>query len=116
MEEKLRYLESKGEDLGDDSRTNEWSARKHLVALGQPECRELCEAMYNKLPREVRDMVYSYLVCAPQDARSVGVAQYYAACNTDKRSRAFYPWPHRCAHGFCTPHILDTAYVGALVQ
>jgi hypothetical protein len=116
MEEKLRYPESKGEDLGDDSRTNEWRARKHLVALGQPECRELCEAMYNKLPREVRDMVYSYLVCAPQDARSVGVAQYYAACNTDKRSRAFYPWPHRCAHGFCTSHILDTAYVGALVQ
>ena len=115
----LSGLDDEGRYLAEITGKEDKIARSHLIAIGRPECRELCETMYDKLPRELRDMVYKYVVDNYVDV-TFKVSSSPWACNTSEyvpqSGPAFYPALHVCTHGICASHFLDSAYVCALVQ
>ncbi|KAF1850366.1 uncharacterized protein K460DRAFT_390885 [Cucurbitaria berberidis CBS 394.84] len=39
---------------------------KYIELYAAPKCRELCDLMYDKLPRELREMVYKYILRGPK--------------------------------------------------
>ena len=115
LEWQLGNLEDKSEYLAEATSRQDKIARISLIAIGQPECREFCEVMYDKLPRELRDMVYIYIIDTSVD-KTISIAPYPRKCTAFGDHRAFYPIPHSCLHGICASHFLDKAYVGTLVQ
>lgn len=52
------HLEETRKRLEASMDRKEGAVHDRLVAIGHPQCHDLCESMYDKLPREVRDMVY----------------------------------------------------------
>ena len=91
-------------------------AEAELKALGQPQCRELCEAMYDKLPRELRDMVYEQILGDAFHTNQFTITDSPSACSSKGESLMWCPKPHKCAEGVCVRHFMDTSYMGRLVR
>ena len=115
LEMQLGELQLENNEIAEATGEEERFANRHLVALGQADCRELCEALYDKLPRELRDMVYNYIVDACMDT-TVRIGVFPQECIAAWDRHVFYPAPHNCVHGICASHFLNKAYVGAIVQ
>jgi hypothetical protein len=91
-------------------------AYAQLMAMGQPQCRELCEAIHDRLPREVRDMIYGHVLDGALCTKRVTITDEASNCTVMNGKFIWYPKPHRCVNGVCTLHCLNTAYVGALMR
>jgi hypothetical protein len=62
------------------------------------ECRAICEGMQERLPRELRDMIYEYIL--PQDTR----VEYFQTCSKDL--------PRYSNGERLSPHLLCAEYLG----
>jgi hypothetical protein len=103
-------------DLARKASAEKKLAYSELATSAAPECRQLCEAMYDKLPRELRDMVYSYILDDEIRNRRVSVATHPSSCSTrELDDLSFYPKPHKCKNGICAKHFMDLGYTGGQV-
>ena len=57
----MRTLQSQAEELHQRQKLAAEKAGFHLVNLGKISCRRICAALLDKLPREIRDLVYEQL-------------------------------------------------------
>jgi hypothetical protein len=103
-------------NLAQKATAEEKLAYSKIAIFAAPQCRQLCEAMYDKLPRELRDMVYAYILNDELRNRGVSVATHPSSCSTRRSdSLSFYPKPHKCKDGICAKHFMDLRYTGGLV-
>ncbi|KAF2826895.1 hypothetical protein CC86DRAFT_455514 [Ophiobolus disseminans] len=118
LQKQLRKLDDESNSLAEKIGTSERFAHNHLIAIGQPECHSLCENMYDKLPRELRDMVYHYLLDDAFGSTMVTIASKVTGCcvKNKESNQAFYPKPHKCSNGICAMQFMDTTFMGGLVR
>lgn len=81
-------------------RSETQTALSRIADVAAPQCRELCENIYDKLPRELHDLIYEELVMdtSPQVFQ---IASSASGCTTRGKNTAFYPRPHDCINGVC---------------
>lgn len=61
LKSKLEGIAHDYSQIDEQLDANERNIRKHLVPLSKASCREFCDAIYAKFPRELRDLVYEQL-------------------------------------------------------
>jgi hypothetical protein len=61
LQKHVRQLRRKGKKFEQTKTDTQASAAKSLDAYAKASCRRLCDKIYDKLPQEVRDMIYGYL-------------------------------------------------------
>lgn len=96
-------------------------AHVYITAIAQISCRPLCDLFHNSLPRELRDMVYVYLLDSLRDSRTVHVEGCSAGCTSltldpKRKDPMFCVPPHQCVEGSCASFFFGQAYVGEHVK
>jgi hypothetical protein len=91
---------------------------EHIDAHYAPRCLQICEHMQQKLPRELRDMIYAYIL----DTRTQPLVQNELAKDFPESMRCTRPWtpankpdasiPWICQIKYDLRHICDKDYVG----
>ena len=85
--------------------------QRNLVEYGASKCRELCEAMQTSLPRELRDMVYKYILGTPRRHIEDNTSGHTVA--TRSISNDLNPWKKEFeARGQL--HVFDKYYMGSI--
>lgn len=82
MRSKIEQLQDHEESLNDKITADAWETADALLAFAKHDCLELCNKVYKALPREVRDIIYGYIIgCGEVDI-----------CLGDHRAR------HKCGY------------------
>lgn len=106
------HLQSEQQDLAAHYRNENQLANKDLLSIGQAQCQELSTALYNRLPRELRDIFYGYLV--EQSPRWKCMARVdKLGCSARLQIPSWCSLPHSCDHGICAYTHMDPRYMVA---
>jgi hypothetical protein len=61
LQKHIKQLRRKGRKFEQTKTNAQASAAKSLEAYAKASCRQLCDEVYSRFPREVRDMIYGYV-------------------------------------------------------
>lgn len=91
-------------------------ADNRSIEIAQSGYHQLCKDIYYKLPRELRGMVYIYLIETSRPSRDVLLTDWVGHWSDCDPHRTFYCFPHTCKSGICKAHLMSQTYVGQNVQ
>jgi hypothetical protein len=104
-------LQDHEESLNDKISADAWETADVLLAFAKHDCLELCNKVYKAFPREVRDMIYGYIIgCGAVDIcsenhRAPHKCGYHSS-NSENQHRL-------CSSGVDTDHWWKDDFVGA---
>ncbi|CAN9314041.1 unnamed protein product [Alternaria alternata] len=111
LRSKIRQLQDHEESLNDKISVDAWETANVLLAFAKHDCLELCNKVYKAFPREVRDIIYGYIIgCGEVDICSENHRAPhkcgYRSLNSENQHRL-------CSSGVDTDHWWKDDFVGA---